>query len=187
MPITLNIPQAHRKDWFHILSWIMSHVMLVAAVIALGSAIIPALSLKEGVNLTVNGAPFFSEDQIPNTYLRVLSIASFAIVALVQAWGFFGLRRTFQQSAKNMVFSDASVRGFRRFAYATLFVIFAQGFSDSLMEGVTNFVTHGQMGIFHMDVAFPETTELLYAFLFLFVAHAFVIGERVQVENDTFL
>ncbi len=187
MSEALKIPHSDDKSSFRTLSWFMSHVMLAAAVITLCSAIFPTLSLSSGFDLSVNGNPFFGEDQIPNTTLRAVGITTFAIVALVQAWGFYSLRRTFQQAAQNAVFSEASVQGFRRFAYAMLFVIFAQGFSDGLMEGIADYISQGEEGSFHMEMQFPKFTEVLNALLLLFVAHAFVIGARVQGENDAFL
>ena len=143
---------------------------------------------SENVNVTIDGQAFYGDGAAPGMTLRLIGLAAFLIVALVQSWGLLGLRRTFQEASIGRVFSQQSVQGFRLFAITSLIVIFANEANWLLFETIKEWAAlEGQAGSFTVSTGLPSWSEVSAALLLIFVAQAFAIGKGVQEENDAFV
>ena len=186
MTMTLTAPTTSHR--FQQISSVLAVLALIAAIALPLKAAGLWLLWHENVSFTVTGESLYGEGDPPSIRLRLIGLVAFVLVALVQAWGFLGLRTTFQEVAEDRVFSERSVQGFRLFAYTLLFAVFAESLTDAVFDAVRGFNSlQGASGSFSIDVSWPSLTEVFTSLLLVFVAHAFVVGERLQNEQDAIL
>ncbi|MCF4097666.1 DUF2975 domain-containing protein [Maritalea mediterranea] len=101
--------------------------------------------------------------------------------------GFAGLRQTFREAAAARWLSEASVTGFRRFAWANLAVVCYEIFGGVfLVTYVKLQQVPNQISII-FQVTFDTYSTLFIALAMLVVAHIFAVGQAAHEENQGFV
>ena len=107
--------------------------------------------------------------------------------ALVQAYGLKGLHLTFSEAALGCPLSETSIKGFRRFAWITVIMVFigiAQRSAWIILFSLSDPLHPGTLGL---KFGSEELKSLFMGSLLVFVAHVFIEGKRAKDENDTFV
>jgi hypothetical protein len=119
-----------------------------------------------------------------------LRLAAFGVAmasAAVRVAALWFLRRVFLEGAAGRWFSLPAVRNFRRFAWATLALVFiriAEGSATSVILSLPN--PPGERA-FSIAAGSVDIGALFTALLMLFVAHIFVVGREADEEAAAFL
>lgn len=117
-------------------------------------------------------------------------IAGFGLslcAALLQAYGLIGLSRTFTQGAAGRALSAASVAGFRRFAWVTLWMV---PIRVIVATGITTLISMSDSvpgGSLSLKFGSQEVGAAFIGLLLVFTAQVFAQGHAAQAENEAFL
>jgi hypothetical protein len=104
------------------------------------------------------------------------------IIALVAAaptmFGLWSVRRTFLESAEGRPFSAASVRGFRRFAWASLAAVLVAVIRVSATGAVLSVLSPEIQNQLSVGLGSQDISRLFSALLFVAVARMFAVAKR---------
>lgn len=107
--------------------------------------------------------------------------------AMIQAYGYLGLRQTFREAAVGRALSELSIRGFRRFAWITLISVLVGVIQRTLWIVIFSISDATQDDRIDIQLGSGELKALFVGLLLVFVAHVFVEGKRAKDENDSFI
>lgn len=128
----------------------------------------------------VNSALLFGMPQLLVPLLMLPLLA-------VQVYGLVNLRQTFAAAARGEYFSIEAVKGFRRFAWATVWMVPFNIIQKSLMLAYVSWIDPEMQNILAVDVGSDDFRALVLAVLFLFVANVFSVGHRVDEDARSIL
>ena len=107
--------------------------------------------------------------------------------ALISAYGFLGLRLTFNEASQSRALSNASLRGFRRFAWVSLFLVIFQVIQRTGLIALFSYSDPAHPSTLSIQIGAPELKAAFMALLLVFTATVFTEAKRVKDENDSFL
>jgi hypothetical protein len=107
--------------------------------------------------------------------------------ALIWSSGLLSLRRTFTEAAAGRPLSENAVRGFRRFAWIALAMVFVGIVQRTLYVMIYSAALSGGGGQLSIQFGSREVGALFIGLLFVFAAHLFEAGRRAADENASFL
>lgn len=166
---------------------------IFAKVALLGAVMFPVLSLMTWI-FWEQFAPLISRDMNYVFNLNALSnldrVFGFCVSilgALIQAFGLLGLRETFLEAADGHLLSDKAIKGFRRFAWITLLMVFVGIMQRAAYIIIFSISDPAHQGILEIQLGSPELYGIFIGCLLVFVALVFDEGKRSKEENDAFL
>lgn len=118
---------------------------------------------------------------------RLAGLAVSLAGALLWSYGLLALRQTFLEAARGRPLSREAVRGFRRFAWIALVMVFVGALQRTLYILIYSISNLGMDGQLSIQFGTPELGALFIGLLFVFVAHVFAAGLRAADENERFL
>ena len=125
--------------------------------------------------------------QLDVSALSVMDKIICAAISLVGAGlGTFGLlkvRRTFQEAAVGRPLSQASVLGFKHFAWISVLLVPVGVLQKTGYIVVFSLADPAHDGMLSIQFGSLELKALFTALVFLFVAHVFAAGQRAEEEN----
>jgi hypothetical protein len=158
---------------------------------ALGYAVrLPAEKLGPAKDGIVAAASMLG---LPDDPSRVTTLALVAgwMVALVFAtpmmFAWWSVRRTLLESAAGRPFSEASVRSFRRFGWASVAAAAAIIVKRSAVGVVVSTLTPDVPGKFSFGVGTDDISRIFGALLLVAVAHMFAVARRNAEDVEGFL
>lgn len=107
--------------------------------------------------------------------------------ALLQAYGLLGLSRTFAEGAAGRALSAASVSGFRRFAWVTLWMVPARVVLTTAITTLVSMNDSVPGGSVALYFGSSEVSAVFIGLLLVFTAQVFAQGQAAQAENEAFL
>ncbi len=107
--------------------------------------------------------------------------------AVIQAYGLLGLRQTFLEAAEGRSLSARAVKGFRRFAWVTLAMVFVGIIQHTGLIVILSLSEPGREGTLSFQFGTNEIKALYIGALLVFVAHVFAEGKQAKEENEAFL
>lgn len=118
---------------------------------------------------------------------RLCGFALTLIGALIQAYGLLGLRITFCEAAIGNPLSERAIRGFRRFAWVVLIMVFIGVIQHTGLIVIFSLSDPAHQGTLEFKLGSNELKSLFMGLLLVFVSHVFAQGKRAKDENETFL
>lgn len=122
-----------------------------------------------------------------STMERLAGFSISMVGALIQAYGYLGLRQTFREAAVGRALSALAIRGFRRFAWITLISVLIGVIQRTLWIVIFSISDATQDGRIDIQLGSGELKALFVGLLLVFVAHVFVEGKRAKDENESFI
>lgn len=107
--------------------------------------------------------------------------------ALAGAYGLLGLRTTFLEARQQRALSADSLRGFRRFAWVSLFLAFYGIIQHTALVMVFSIADPEKPGALSIQIGSIELKAIFSALLLVFVASVFAEAKRAKDENDGFI
>lgn len=106
---------------------------------------------------------------------------------LAGAYGLLGLRRTFLEARDRRAFSERSLKGFRRFAWVSLFLAFYGVIQHTALFVIFSMADPASPAGVSVKLGTPELKAIFAAVLLVFVAGIFAEAKKIKDENDSFL
>lgn len=166
-------------------SWLASGVValmlvlcLLFAIAAFFPSLIPALPVEGGRQFRMGLLTGWSRVALP-----LILLPAFAL----QLYGLANLRHTFVSAARGEWFSSAAVTGFRRFAWAAVWLVPVGILQNSAMSMLLSMADPAIPDGLAVSVGSNELRALITALLFLFVAQIFSVGRSVDEDARSIL
>jgi hypothetical protein len=119
------------------------------------------------------------------------ALAAGWVIALVGAVppmiGLWSVRRTFLENAQGRPFSEASVRGFRRFAWASLIAMVVAIVERSATGVAVSVLSPDIQNVLSIGFGSEDVSRLFGALLLVAVAHMFAEGRRLAEDVEGLL
>lgn len=109
------------------------------------------------------------------------------IGALAGTYGLLGLRTTFLEAGQKRALSTASLRGFRRFAWISLFLAFYGIIQHTALVMIFSIADPSKPGSLSIQLGSNELKAIFSALLLVFVANVFAEAKLAKDENDGFI
>ncbi len=130
-------------------------------------------------------------DPVPSTLLagwaRWANCGLYAMTASLLIAALLSLRQTFRAAARGDCFSESSVRGFRGFAWAMLWLVPVRIVQQALHGLLLTSIAPGRPLSLHVTIGTEQVAMFVASLLLLFVAQIFVAGRALDEDVRSIL
>ena len=118
---------------------------------------------------------------------RLIGFTISFIGAMIHSYGLLSLRQTFCEAALGNPLSEKAIRGFRRFAWVTLIMVFVGILQRTGLIVLFSLSDLTQQGRIDIQLGSRELKSAFLGLLLVFAAQVFVEGKRAKDENQAFI
>lgn len=165
----------------------LAHITLAVAVALPTIAVIVWLFWDQLAPFAASNLPYAFDLTALGSGARLAGFFVLALGATIQAYGLLGLRQTFLAAAKGTSLSTRSVKGFQRFAWVSLIMVFFGIFQRTALIAIFSASDPTRQGALDIQLGSNELQALFMALLLVFVARVFAEGKLAKDEVETFL
>jgi len=168
-----------------------AHVM--AVITLMGAVALPIFQggawifLDEFTALGVDDWGFSFDAASISTPARIAGFLVAVSSACIQAFGLMAVRATFMEAALGRALSLRAVVQFRRFAWISVVMVFVGIIQNSAYSVIFSWGNPEGSRQLEIEFGSNELSTLFVALLFMFVAHVFATGRKIEEENATFI
>lgn len=166
---------------------VLSVVTLIGAILVPLTSVVIWLFWEQLAPLAARNLPVAFDLTTLSTGSKLAGFALTFAGGIIQAYGLLGLRTTFSEAAGGNPLSDSAIRGFRRFAWVILVMVFVGIVQQTGLIVIFSLSDPAHQGMLSIQLGSNELKSLFIGLLLVFVAHIFTEGKRAKDENEAFL